>query len=182
MSKVLPGVSHCRLTLTFSFSLSLPSLRIHPSSLKSLLKKTLPIPDTLHFICYKESKTPGYCCSNFFKESFFLVTATKDTLYHSKTAALLLPNICGWTSQQWLLIGTTWGSSSSFTAFLHQCPIGKAEMAHCNSTALRLALLSHLGSKLAQLLPETSLLSMAILTTNKNKTKAPNKNRQKHAM
>lgn len=154
MSKVLPGDSHCRLTLSFSFPLSLPSPHVHPSSLKSLLKKILPIPGTLHFICYKESKTPGYCCSNF-KENFFLITATKDTLYHSKTAALLLPNIYGWTSQQWLLIGITWGSSSSSTAFLHQCPIGKAETAHCNSAALRLALLSHLGSKLAQLLPET---------------------------
>lgn len=44
-------------------------------------------------------------------------------------------------------------------------------MTHPNSAALRLAVLSHLRSKLAQLLPEVSLLSMAILKTNKTKLK-----------
>jgi len=144
MSKVLPGVSNCRLILSCSFPLSLSSPCIHASSLKLLQKKILPIPHTLHFICYEESKTPDYCCSVFFMENSFLVTATEGGLYHSRTAALLRPSICGWTSQQWLL-GTTWGSSPSSVAFLHQCPIGKVEMAHHDSAALRLALLSHLG-------------------------------------
>lgn len=150
--------------------LSLPSPRIHSSSLKLLQKKILPIPDTLHFMCYEESKTPGYCCSVFFKENFFLVAATECNLYHSRTAALLLPGICGWTSQQWLL-GITWGSTPSSIAFLHQCPTRKVEMTHRNSAALGLAVLSHLRSKLAQLLPEVSLLSMAILKANKTKLK-----------
>lgn len=132
VSVVIPSPPPCprsslvtlSVTLRLNFSLSLSS-PCNPKNCSRYL--------TLHTL--QRSKIFGYCCS-VFKEKCFLVAATGNNLYHSRTELLLCCCLACMdrpaSSDHWESQGA---QSPSSTAFLHQCLTGKVKVAQlCSST------------------------------------------------